>query len=47
MQHLFLHVAVQSYYDAMDESETIPLRLRGKRHVIFGNLSEIYKFHDV
>ena len=36
----------QSYYDAMEEGETIPLRLRGKRNVIFGNLPEIYNFHD-
>ena len=37
----------QAYYDAMDpESVTIPLRLRGKRDIVFGNLQDIYKFHD-
>ncbi len=37
----------QSYYDAMDpDSVTIPLRLRGKRHVVFGNLLDIYTFHE-
>ncbi len=30
----------------MDEGETIPLRLRGKRNIIFGNLLNIYHFHD-
>ena len=25
---------------------SIPLRLRGKRDVVFGNLMEIFKFHD-
>ncbi len=41
-------VCVQSYYDAMtdEDSESLPLRLRGKRDVIFGNLPEIYKFHE-
>ena len=40
--------SVQSYYDAMDpeESTSIPLRLRDKRHVVFGNLPEIHKFHE-
>ncbi len=39
---------VQCYYDAMtdEDSESLPLRLRGKRDVIFGNLPEIYKFHE-
>lgn len=37
----------QSYYDFMEDDESLPLRLRGKRDVIFGNLKEIYKFHDV
>ncbi len=37
----------QAYYDAMDpESVSIPLRLRGKREVVFGNLLDLYKFHD-
>ncbi len=37
----------QSYYDAMNpDSVTIPLRLRGKRHVVFGNLLDIYAFHE-
>ena len=42
---LLLH---QSYYDAMDpeENSSIPLRLRDKRSVVFGNLPEIYKFHE-
>ncbi len=41
-------MCVQSYYDAMtdEDSESLPLRLRGKRDVIFGNLPEIYKFHE-
>ncbi len=38
---------MQAYYDAMDpDSVSIPLRLRGKRHVVFGNLLDIYTFHD-
>ena len=39
---------VQSYYDAMDPEEgtSLPLRLRDKRHIVFGNLLEIYKFHE-
>ena len=38
---------LQSYYDAMDpHNMSIPLRLRGKRDVVFGNLVEIFKFHD-
>ena len=39
---------IQSYYDAMDpeESTSIPLRLRDKRSVVFGNLPEVYKFHE-
>ena len=28
------------------DSMTIPLRLRGKRDIVFGNLQDIYKFHD-
>ena len=42
-------VYFQSYYDAMDDSDSLsmPLRLRGKRDGVFGNLPEIYKFHDV
>lgn len=37
----------QAYYDAMDpDSVSIPLRLRGKREVVFGNLLDLYKFHD-
>ena len=37
----------QSYYDDMDpENLSIPLRLRGKREAVFGNLLDIYKFHD-
>ena len=37
----------KSYYDAMDPNNmSIPLRLRGKRDVVFGNLLEIFKFHD-
>ncbi len=41
-------VCVKSYYDAMadEDCESLPLRLRGKRDVIFGNLPEIYKFHE-
>lgn len=39
---------LQSYYDAMDpeNNTSIPLRLRDKRHVVFGNLPEIHKFHE-
>ena len=38
----------QSYYDAMDpeENTSIPLRLRDKRGIVFGNLPEVYKFHE-
>ena len=37
----------QSYYDEMDpESLIIPLRLRGKREIVFGNLLEIKTFHE-
>jgi len=37
----------QSYYDEMDPKNlSIPLRLRGKRDVVFGNLLDIFKFHD-
>ena len=38
----------QSYYDAMDpeNNTSMPLRLRDKRHVVFGNLPEIHKFHE-
>ena len=37
----------KSYYDAMDPNNmSIPLRLRGKRDIVFGNLLEIFKFHD-
>ena len=43
---IYYFLPFQSYFDFMDESETIPLRLRGKRDVVFGNLKEIYKFHD-
>ena len=45
--HTHTHTHTQAYYDAMDpDSVTIPLRLRGKREVVFGNLQDIYKFHD-
>ena len=39
---------LQSYYDEMDSGaeNSIPLRLRGKRDIIFGNLLDIYMFHD-
>ncbi len=38
----------QSYYDDMcpEDENSVPLRLRGKRDIVFGNLLEIYKFHD-
>ena len=37
----------QSYYLEMDpESVSIPLRLRGKREVVFGNLLDIKTFHE-
>ena len=37
----------QSYYDEMDpESLSIPLRLRGKRDIVFGNLLDIKNFHE-
>ena len=40
-------LASQSYYDEMDPKNlSIPLRLRGKRDVVFGNLLDIFKFHD-
>lgn len=44
-----LKTVIDSYYDAMDDSDSLsmPLRLRGKRDGVFGNLPEIYKFHDV
>ena len=50
----FIHFSVcpsvtdsKSYYDAMDPNNmSIPLRLRGKRDVVFGNLLEIFNFHD-
>ena len=29
-----------------EESTSIPLRLRDKRGIVFGNLPEIYKFHE-
>ena len=29
-----------------ESNPSIPLRLRDKRHVVFGNLPEIYKFHE-
>ena len=45
---ILLHVPLKGYYDAMnpDESTSLPLRLRDKRDVVFGNLPDIYKFHE-
>jgi hypothetical protein len=42
-----LSTVIDSYYDEMDpESLSIPLRLRGKREIVFGNLLEIKTFHE-
>ncbi|XP_064394255.1 guanine nucleotide exchange factor DBS-like isoform X2 [Halichondria panicea] len=42
-----MQTVMDAYYDAMDpESVSIPLRLRGKRDAVFGNILDIYKFHD-
>ena len=38
---------LQSYYEALDdEGTTLPVRLRGKRNVVFGNIVDIHKFHS-
>jgi hypothetical protein len=42
-----LSTVIDSYYLEMDpESVSIPLRLRGKRDVVFGNLLDIKTFHE-
>jgi phage-related tail protein len=42
-----ISTVIDSYYDEMDpESLIIPLRLRGKREIVFGNLLEIKTFHE-
>jgi hypothetical protein len=41
-----LKIILDSYYHEMVPEERIPLRLRGKRDIIFGNLKEIYNFHN-
>ena len=30
----------------MDSDDRVPLRLRGKKGVVFGNLEDIYEFHN-
>ena len=48
LNFVFIFSLFQSYYDAMnpEESTSLPLRLRDKRQVVFGNLPEIHKFHE-
>ena len=43
---LLLLYTSQSYYYEMEPEERVPLRLRGKRGTIFGNLTDIYDFHS-
>ena len=43
---LLLLYTSQSYYYEMEPEERVPLRLRGKRGTIFGNLTDIYTFHS-
>ncbi|KAL5475464.1 hypothetical protein EMCRGX_G025283 [Ephydatia muelleri] len=42
-----LHHAISSYYEAVDdEGTTLPVRLRGKRNIVFGNIVDIHRFHN-
>lgn len=45
LKNIWLHL--QSYYEAVDdEGTTLPVRLRGKRNVVFGNIVDIHRFHN-
>ena len=53
MQSLDCHMTVtcvhslKGYYEEMaPDNNRVPVRLRGRRPDIFGNLHRIYKFHD-
>lgn len=39
---------MEGYYKEMEPNnmQVVPLKLRGKRQVVFGNLDEIYEFHN-
>lgn len=44
---VILFDTLQGYYKEMDpHSMDVPLKLRGKRSQVFGNLDEIYNFHS-
>ncbi len=40
-----LHVCIQYYLQDMKTSPNLPIGIRGREKVIFGNMEEIYEFH--